>query len=342
MSFMDHNTEVVFVPRRVIKRDLIAGVPRTAMPEYRVWTGMLARCSNDALKSYPRYGGRGIKVCDRWQEDFKNFYDDMGPRPSEIHSIDRVDNDGNYEPGNCRWATQAEQCANKSEPSRDNRYFWKEEDIATLKTMWARHYPVAQIAEVLGRSPQTVRQRATVLNLHRDASTTRLVTKHSDLAHILREKGREAFIDAVTEKHRRNKEEVTISQTKAASMRQAALAKITASKTNRSEMMKQMRAIGMNMKEIGDHFGISRERVRQIEARGWPEEASTQGPTGLFRKVSSTKPEVRAKKIDRLCRAWNRASREAKLMFLNAAPDFVVDEISLQDVETVSFAEAAE
>ena len=70
------------------------------------------RCSKVTNKSYHNYGGRGIKVCARWA-DFENFYADMGVRPSRKHSIDRINNDGDYEPGNCRWATAVEQMANR-------------------------------------------------------------------------------------------------------------------------------------------------------------------------------------------------------------------------------------
>lgn len=73
-------------------------------PEYRTWSGMIDRCTNPRLRTWSAYGGRGIRVCDRWLK-FENFFSDMGQRPSRKHSLDRVDNDGNYEPGNCRWAT---------------------------------------------------------------------------------------------------------------------------------------------------------------------------------------------------------------------------------------------
>jgi hypothetical protein len=82
-------------------------------PEYRTWTGMKERCYNPSADSYKNYGGRGITVCDRWRDDFPAFYADMGPRPSENHSLDRRDTDGNYEPENCRWATRSEQQKNK-------------------------------------------------------------------------------------------------------------------------------------------------------------------------------------------------------------------------------------
>lgn len=83
-------------------------------PEYWVWASMHSRCYNEAEEKYPRYGGRGITICDRWRHDFAAFLADMGPRPSKAHSIDRIDNDGNYEPGNCRWATAKEQSRNQS------------------------------------------------------------------------------------------------------------------------------------------------------------------------------------------------------------------------------------
>jgi hypothetical protein len=79
--------------------------------EYRVWVGLRNRCECPHEKAYVNYGGRGIAVCERWQQ-FENFLADMGPRPSPKHSIDRIDNNGNYEPGNCRWVTQLEQMQN--------------------------------------------------------------------------------------------------------------------------------------------------------------------------------------------------------------------------------------
>lgn len=83
--------------------------PRT--PEYAAWCNMIGRCNNKNDARYSSYGGRGIQVCERWRK-FENFLADIGLKPSKGLSLDRKDNDGDYEPGNCRWATAKEQANN--------------------------------------------------------------------------------------------------------------------------------------------------------------------------------------------------------------------------------------
>lgn len=113
---------------------------------YSVWSGMKDRCLNQNNDSFVRYGGRGISVCERWQKDFQAFLDDMGPRPTPKHSIERIDNDGDYRPGNCRWATSSEQSLNRTHPKGYGRKLW---DDMTAQ----------QIAEVTGLTVSTVRRR---------------------------------------------------------------------------------------------------------------------------------------------------------------------------------------
>lgn len=102
-------------------------------PEFSVWAGIKRRCYNTNEKCYPRYGGRGITVCDRWINSFSNFFTDMGERPSKDHSIERRDNKGIYSPDNCYWATREEQCSNR----RSNVFITHEGRTQTL-TQWAK------------------------------------------------------------------------------------------------------------------------------------------------------------------------------------------------------------
>lgn len=105
-------------------------------PEYTAWTNLKIRCLNSRAQNYPRYGGRGITVCDRWRDSYENFLADVGRRPSPDHSIERVDTNGHYEPGNVRWALRTEQARNR----RTTR----------LLTLDGATRPLVEWAEVIG------------------------------------------------------------------------------------------------------------------------------------------------------------------------------------------------
>lgn len=107
-----------------IRHNETAGGNRS--PEYDCWIGIKTRCYDKNHSNFKNYGARGIKVCKRWLDSYSNFLSDMGRKPSSNYSIDRIDNDGNYAPSNCRWATRSEQNFNK----RNNK---KEKTICLKK-----------------------------------------------------------------------------------------------------------------------------------------------------------------------------------------------------------------
>lgn len=114
-------------------------------PEWVIWNAMRQRCKTPTNKAWKDYGGRGIRVCDRWSDDFSAFYADMGPRPSPKHSIDRIDNDGPYSPDNCRWVLRRIQQRNTSR----NRFITFAGDTCTL----------AEWGERTGLRPDTIAWR---------------------------------------------------------------------------------------------------------------------------------------------------------------------------------------
>jgi len=88
-------------------------------PEYRAWMAMISRCTNRNHEHWKDYGGRGITVCDKWLQSYPAFVADIGRRPSSKHSLDRIENDGNYEPNNVHWATKKEQQNNRRNSKRE-------------------------------------------------------------------------------------------------------------------------------------------------------------------------------------------------------------------------------
>lgn len=114
-------------------------------PEYFTWRGMIERCNNPRIVSFHRYGGRGIRVCNRWLSSFDAFIADVGPKPGPTYSIDRINNDGDYEPSNVRWATRREQ----SENTRRNLYVEYE----------GVRYTVSALARLVDVGDESLRKR---------------------------------------------------------------------------------------------------------------------------------------------------------------------------------------
>jgi hypothetical protein len=116
-----------------------------------IWCKMIDRCTKPTHISYPSYGGRGIKVCDKWLSSFEEFMADVGNRPSKNHSIDRIDNDGDYMPSNVKWSTSKEQALNRS--------------TTQLVTIDGVVDSLAGWSKRKGISPQTLHHRIRKLNL---------------------------------------------------------------------------------------------------------------------------------------------------------------------------------
>lgn len=160
---------------------------KTRAPEYTAWRQLRARCHNARHPAYSSYGMRGIKVCERWRSSYQNFLEDMGRRPSPAHSIERKDNNGDYTPDNCTWATAEEQQSNK----RNTRRITFQGRTRTL-AQWARlvkmrpdklHYRLEagwSLEKALTLTPQTSGPRSSHILVHqgRHVALTQLASEN--------------------------------------------------------------------------------------------------------------------------------------------------------------------
>ena len=132
-------------------------IPESKSPEYRSWSGMHTRCKNPLAKNFKNYGGRGIKVCDRW-ESYGAFLSDMGRRPGPKYSLDRIDNNGDYAPENCKWSTPIEQSSNKR-----NNHFIEHDGLRLTLAEWSRRTGINAATIwtrlVFGESPEYALKR---------------------------------------------------------------------------------------------------------------------------------------------------------------------------------------
>ncbi len=130
-------------------------------PEYDCWAKMIQRCTNPRANGYKYWGGRGITICPRWRQSYQAFLEDVGPRPTNKHAIDRIDNAGNYEPGNVRWVTRDVQNRNRR---NTGMFTWMNRTMTlaewskitgfsyrTLQMRVLRHWPLDRVfSEPLG------------------------------------------------------------------------------------------------------------------------------------------------------------------------------------------------
>jgi len=141
--------------------EMHAVLPRSYRPEYRIWMAMRQRCSAPRNQNFHAYGGR-VQVCPEWAGSFDQFYQDMGSRPSPRHSLDRINNEGDYKPGNVRWATPQQQSRNTSR----TRFI----------TAFGQTKPLTQWAEQLGITPQSLVYRIDQWGI--EAAVSRPESKH--------------------------------------------------------------------------------------------------------------------------------------------------------------------
>jgi hypothetical protein len=131
---------------------------KTHTPEYRSWSSLRGRCNNPNDKQYPDYGGRSIKVCERWNTSFDNFYADMGPRPAPRYSVERIDVNKGYEPSNCCWIPCSEQTRNTRANVRLT-LFGQPMILADLALMVTLHASTVSRKLAKGLTPEEIYQR---------------------------------------------------------------------------------------------------------------------------------------------------------------------------------------
>jgi len=136
-------------------------------PEYRIWASMIQRCHNPRCRSYANYGGRGIFVCDAWRNSFAAFLADIGERPMKTLTLERIDNDRGYEPGNCRWATRADQQKNRRETRlitfngrTEPALVWSREVAVSYRTILRRLDAGWPAEDILTVTPKSTGRRA--------------------------------------------------------------------------------------------------------------------------------------------------------------------------------------
>lgn len=234
---------------------------RRASREYCTWSSMMQRCENTRNKAYKHYGGRGIKVCERWRT-FENFLSDMGPRPAGT-SIDRIDNDGGYEPGNCRWATTEIQ-------SRNRQNSIGPVAIALMRHMRRRKATTADLVHAFGCCELTVLQvtKGAFPGAPRDAigyseaakrmgmteASLRVLVFARDIPHRRLGERKVVFIPAEIDEWKRRRD-----------MDGPRVGSPSLSPDD-VRQIRALRSTGLPSKEIASRFGVTRNTITRIVA----------------------------------------------------------------------------